>query len=284
MNIILIYNPRSGSALSQKALRDKCEQQGITIDAFIEMSDRLEKDLRPYLDKKCIIAAIGGDGTLSGVADLLVNTPTIFAPLPGGTLNHFTKDLGIAQDVDEALAGLAAGKVHAIDVGMINKKVFLNNSSIGLYPSSLQTREKIEERLGKWLAAIVGSMQALWRYRSYDVAVNDEHFKTPFIFVGNNDYHLGEPGKDGRKKLDKGILSVYAVTSASRWNLIKILAHALIGRLHTVDDIKTWKTTSLTIHTKRSEIKVSRDGELEYIRTPLKYQVAARKLNVIYSS
>jgi len=282
MNIVLIYNSQSGSALSQTNLRDKCKKQGITVDRFIEMGHDIDKDLRPYLDKKRVIAAIGGDGTLSGVANLLIDTPAIFAPLPGGTLNHFTKDLGIDQDIDKALAGLAAGKVHAIDVGIINKKAFLNNSSIGLYPSSLQTREKMEAKLGKWLAAIIGSAQALWRYRSYEVSVEGEQFKTPFIFVGNNDYHLGEPDKDGRREIDKGVLSVYAITSASRWKLIKILAHVLIGRLHSVDEIKSWKTTKVTIHAKRSEIKVSRDGELERMSTPLTYRINHRTLRVIY--
>ena len=283
MNLVLVHNPKSGSARSASELKDLFKNHGITIDLFIPMNDSFESNLKQHVKKGQIIAAIGGDGTLSAVANVLTGTDAIFAPLSGGTLNHFTKDLGVAQDLDEALKRLAKKKINKIDVASINGTVFINNSSIGLYPSSLNTRERFEDRLGKWPAAVVGSLRALWRYRTYTVSIEGKEFKTPFIFVGNNDYHLDQPDSGGRTRLDRGVLSVYAIKSASRFAVVKLLGHALIGQLNNASEIETWKTNGMTISSKKTQLRVSRDGELEKLETPLHYKIIAGKLRIIGS-
>lgn len=285
MKVVVIYNSKSGSALPLKELKALFRRAGITTEAFIDITKGLASLSRWRDQKDVVIAAVGGDGTLSSVAAKLVGTKTLFAPLPGGTLNHFTKDLGISQDLAEAVANLNHKTPRKIDVATVNDTVFLNNSSIGLYPSSLQTREELEKsKLAKWPAAIVAVLKALVRYRSLTVTIDDETFKTPFLFVGNNDYHLDDPAASGRNKLDQGLLSVYAIASASRWGLIKVLGRALVGKLDTADEMKIWKTSHLTIHAKKKSLRVSRDGELEKMSTPLEYTVVAGGLKVIGSS
>ncbi len=81
-----------------------------------------------------IVAAGGGDGTISAVAAALVGTDTALGVLPLGTLNHFAKDLGIPLKLEDAVRALLTGETIAVDVAEINGKVFLNNSSLGLYP------------------------------------------------------------------------------------------------------------------------------------------------------
>src|SRR6202043_1680424 len=94
-----------------------------------------------------IVVAAGGDGTVSGVAAGLVGTPATLGVLPVGTLNHFAKDLGIPLSLEKAVATIAAPRVGAIDVGRVNERVFLNNSSIGIYPNIIEAREELR-RLG----------------------------------------------------------------------------------------------------------------------------------------
>lgn len=285
MKTVVVYNSKSGSALPLKELEALFTQAAIETEAFIDITKGLASLSRWRDQKDITIAAVGGDGTLSSVAAELLDTTNLFAPLPGGTLNHFTKDLGVPQDLSEAIANLTRSTPRKIDVATVNGTVFLNNSSIGLYPSSLQTRQQLEKsRLSKWPAAIAASFKALFRYRSLTVTIQGETFKTPFLFIGNNDYHLDEPTGEGRDRLNEKILSVYAVASASRWGLVKILGRALVGKLETADEVKIWKTSHLTIHTKKKSLNVSRDGELEKTATPLEYEIIAGGLNVIGSS
>lgn len=285
MKVVVVYNPHSGSALPARELKRRFKHAGMHVEKLIDITKDFQQQLKPWqAQKKVVVAAIGGDGTLSSVAGVLAGSPAVFAPLPGGTLNHFTKDLGIPQDLDEALAGLAGAKIRKIDVASVNNRIFVNNSSIGLYPSTLSMRERLENgAASKWPAAVIATFKALVRYRTYTVTISGETFKTPFLFVGNNDYHLDDPVSGGRTRLDKGLLSVYTVASASRLSLLRILGMALIGQLNTSDEVKLWKTTELEIHTKKHSIKVACDGELETLTTPLRYVAKPQSLNTIGS-
>ena len=114
-----------------------------------------------------IVVAGGGDGTINAVASVLVGSGTPFGVLPLGTLNHFAKDMGIPLDLDAGGGQRrAAGCRKQVDVGEVNGRIFLNNSSLGLYPDIVRDREKQQRRLGrgKWLAALWATLGALRRY------------------------------------------------------------------------------------------------------------------------
>src|SRR5215210_8066918 len=136
------------------------------------------------------IVAGGGDGTINAVASQIVGTNRTLGVLPLGTLNHFAKDLGIPLDLEGATANLLEGHVEQVDVGEVNGRIFLNNSSLGLYPSIVRHREKQQERLGrgKWPAFIWATLTMLKRYPFLNVRLSTDKEellrRTPFIFVG----------------------------------------------------------------------------------------------------
>lgn len=282
MKVVIVYNPRSGQGYGRSTLRKTFAKHGIEIEAFIKIEDGYETKVKKHIKKGTVIAAIGGDGTLSSVAALLINTPATFAPLAGGTLNHFTKDLGVSQELDTAVENLKKAKARKIDVAKVNNTIFLNNSSIGLYPSSLRVREDLEkEKVAKWPAAILASIQAFVRYRTLTVTVEGETFQTPFLFVGNNDYHLTDPAAGGRTHLDSGKLSVYAIATGERWKLLRLFRHAITGDLRKNEELRIWHATTLTVKTKKSYVHISRDGELERTASPLQYEILAQSLQVL---
>ncbi len=283
MKIIVVHNAKSGSAVPLDQLRQMFERHDVTIERAIAISPSIKQDLEPYLDSDTYIAAVGGDGTVSAVAGIIQNTKATLIPLPGGTLNHFTKDLGINQDLETAIADIKDAKPKLIDIAEVNDLPFINNSSIGLYPSSLQTRKHIEDSFGKWPAAIISMVRAFVLYRTYEVTLDGTTFHTPFIFVGNNNYNLDKPGT-GRKQLDKGELSVYALHARSRWALVKVIVHARIKRLKEYEAFYLNTAESVTIVTHRDQLSVSHDGELSRLATPLKYKILKKKLRIIGSS
>ena len=77
------------------------------------------------------LVAGGGDGTVNLVASAVAGTAVPLGIIPLGTLNPFSKDLGIPANLDEAVAIVLAGEVRQVDVGEVNGHLFLNNSSIG---------------------------------------------------------------------------------------------------------------------------------------------------------
>ena len=80
------------------------------------------------------VVAGGGDGTISSVAAALIGKDKRLGILPFGTMNHFAKDLFIPLELEGAIGTIVAGHETKVDVGEVNGEIFINNSSLGLYP------------------------------------------------------------------------------------------------------------------------------------------------------
>jgi len=283
MNAVVIHNPKSGSAVPINDFVKRCKKHGIQVLKTIDVTGDLSEELQPYVtEPNIIVIGYGGDGTLNSVASSLRQTGAVFAPIPGGTLNHFTKDLGIPQNLDEALANLSTAKVRYVDIGLVNGHVFLNNSGIGLYPYTLKMREELERsNTHKWIAAIISTIKAFIRYKRMTVEVNNELVKTPFVFVGNNDYKIEQQLVGGRSKLNGNVLSSYAILSKNRLGLILLLLKHLTGMMRQPQDVRIWKMNRMTIRPKMHRIAVSLDGERVVLETPLSYSVSHNELRVL---
>ena len=154
-------------------------------------------------DRPPLIVVAGGDGTINSVASVLVGTPITLGVVPLGTFNHFAKDLRLALDLEGAVRTIAGGHVVRVDVGEVNDHIFLNNSSVGLYSSFVRLRKRQEKRLGrgKWHAMWWAMLTLLRRNPFLDVRLRvgevERHRRTPFVFVGNNEYQMEgfDPGQ-----------------------------------------------------------------------------------------
>lgn len=281
MKVTLVYNSASGRSRPLSELRKLFAAYDIAVSRAVPVKKGFEAQLRTPIKNSEYIAVIGGDGTISTVAGLIAGTSATLIPLPGGTLNHFTKDLNIDQNLETAIKNIKTAKPRHIDIASVNGLFFINNSSIGMYPASLHARKRLEDTLGKWPAALIGSLRALMRYRTYDITINGERLNTPFVFVGNNDYKIDTFGPAGRDILTEGILSVYILNSKTRWGLVKVFAHALTGKLNILSDFIAFKTTSFTLTSRHTRLSVSHDGEVSHLTTPLTYKIEKGQLKIL---
>ena len=234
-----------------------------------------------------IVVAAGGDGTVSAVASKLASTGAALGVLPMGTLNHFAKDLGIPLELDAAIATIAQGRVMAVDIGEVNGHLFINNSSIGLYPDIVRDREQQRRRLGrgKWAALVAASLHALRRYPvlSLRIELGKEVLerRSAFVFVGNNEYTMEGFEIGERASVSTGTLSLYVTQRMGRFGLVRLAFRALFGRLQQARDFDSVTARALTVHTRRPTMRVATDGEVRRMDTPLNYRIRAGALKVI---
>ncbi|MBH1984944.1 MAG: sphingosine kinase [Burkholderiales bacterium] len=234
-----------------------------------------------------IVVAGGGDGTINAVASVVVGSGTPFGVLPLGTLNHFAKDLNIPLDLDAAIANVARGVRQQVDVGEVNGRIFLNNSSLGLYPDIVRDREKQQRRLGrgKWLAFSWALVAALRRYPFLSVQLKLKDAvharRTPFVFIGNNEYLMEGLNIGERERLNGGQLSLYVAQRPGRLGLLKLALHALVGKLSQAKDFDMLMANDLEIATKHRRLRVATDGEVTIMNTPLRYRIRPAALDVI---
>jgi YegS/Rv2252/BmrU family lipid kinase len=236
-----------------------------------------------------IIVAGGGDGTISAVASEIIGTKKTLGVLPLGTLNHFSKDLNIPQNLAEAVRVIAENHTQEIDAGSVNEYIFINNSSIGLYPSIVRERER-GQSLGKskWSAAFWATLKIFKRspFLKVKIKIEGEEIlrKTPFIFVGNNEYEMDFFNIGTRAKLDDGKLSVYFLHRPGRFGLLRLAFRTIFGRLKQMKDFEAINTEEVTIETRKKNLLVAFDGEVQVLQTPLCYKIQPKALRVIVPS
>lgn len=233
-----------------------------------------------------LVVAGGGDGTLSAVAAALVDTDTALGVLPMGTLNHFAKDLGIPLKLEDAVQTLFTGKIVRVDVGDVNGRIFLNNSSIGFYPRIVQARER-EQRRGrsKWVAFAQAAATVVRKSRTLHVELDEVHsqsrsYDTPFVFIGNNRYKVTGLEIGTRANLDGGKLWVCAAPDASRLALFALAVQALLGLVRDAD-LAAFETGQIAVNVRRDHVRVATDGEVNLMRTPLSYRSRPGALSVV---
>ena len=235
------------------------------------------------------VVAAGGDGTLSAVASALVGSKHALGILPLGTLNHFAKDLKIPLELEAAVANLFTGRLARIDVGEVNGRIFLNNSSLGLYPAIVREREARQRHgAGKWIAFALAVATISWRYAPLHVWLQvdsrpESGAPTPFIFIGNNPYEIEGAHMGGRSRLDGGRLWICRVPHAGLWTLLRLAVKALFGRVPHggFDAVEGQKCE---VRAKRRHLRVSADGEVMRLETPLHYRIRPGALGVIVPS
>jgi YegS/Rv2252/BmrU family lipid kinase len=233
-----------------------------------------------------VIVAAGGDGTINAVATLVAGSKSALGVLPMGTLNHFARDAGIPLEMEAAVAAIVANHRVRVDVGAVNGRVFLNNSSIGLYPTMVTRREnRRRQGDGKWTALFWASLTVLRKHAMLDLTLDVDgevqQRRTPLVFVGNNEYVIEGTEVGTRMGLRDGQLSIYITRRHGRRGLIALGLRSLVGSLREALDLEAYLARRVTIASRRSYLSVATDGEVTVMATPLEYENRPGALEVV---
>jgi len=288
--ITVLLNPRSGT-------QDDAVVQRVT-DAF-RCAGAANPDIRiiegplvctaaseALAHGSTVLVAGGGDGTVSSVASAIVGSDAALGILPLGTLNHFAKDVGVPLDLDDAIRAIAGGRTLRVDVGEVNGRPFINNASVGMYASLIAERQAMQ-RLGrrKWLAHALAVARVWRRYHRLHVLLRadgrERAVPTPFVFVGNNEYQLSGLELGGRKKLDDGRLHVCMAPGMPRRRVARMIVVAIFADICRLESFESFTGSEVTLDAGTGRLRVSLDGEVITLDSPLEFRIRPRALRVI---
>jgi len=103
----------------------------------------------------------------------------------------------------------------------------------------------------------------------------------PFVFVGNNRYEMSLFSLGRRTSLQGGELSIYLTQDAGRMGLVRLFFRALVGRLEQDRDFHSFALPEVEIRTRRRSLRVSLDGEVVPMASPIRYIIRPRALRVL---
>jgi diacylglycerol kinase family enzyme len=233
------------------------------------------------------VVAAGGDGTVSGVAEAVVGSGAWLGILPQGTFNFFARGLDIPQEIDAAIAVLAAGYTRSLQLGEVNGRIFLNNCSLGLYPSILQEREDVYRRWGRSrIAAYWSVLVALTAFRrpmrlSLTLDGQHEHLRTPLVFIANSAYQLEQYKLDGAQAVRAGHFALFAVPCKTRRELVEAALRLAQGAARRNEEFLLRTAQEIRIDTGRRRALVARDGEKLEMEMPLVIHHRTEPLRII---
>jgi diacylglycerol kinase family enzyme len=288
--VTLVVNPSSGSGSRQTETRHAAAHMpDVVIREVNSCWDAGALARQAVSDGARVLAACGGDGTVSAVAATAVEHDLPLIVVPCGTRNHFAKDCGIdVEDPVRQLAAIGGGHEIRVDVGTINGRVFLDNVSVGFYAAMVRDPEYRKRRIrvaARYVrrALLPGGRRAVLRTPIPSRIVAPEQLLT--VLVSNNAYLPGVAGSALRPRLDEGTLWIYllGLPGAGRpftQRLLRGTGRLVGGRAM----VAAWPSAHQVITSDSSSIPAGIDGEPAELDTPLEFAVRPGALRLLRPS
>lgn len=292
--LLVVLNPRSGRGGAGRGdpeaqVAQACEAAGLDVEIARTSRGRKPEDVaREGVERgfRRIVAA-GGDGTICGVASVVVGTDRTLGVLPMGTFNYFARSLGVPQDLAGAVEVLRSGAPRPVSIASINGRAFLNNASIGAYAAILETREDVYRRWGRSrVAAYWSVVKTLATLRApLDLTIEagggTVRRRTPMAFAVANAYQLDQMALPGRECIEAGELVLFVAPDSGRWGLMRHAAALALGLARPERDYELICGATIRITPRRPNRLVARDGERARLRGPFELSVAPGALSVL---
>ncbi|CAN5192474.1 hypothetical protein BH24ACT1_BH24ACT1_03700 [soil metagenome] len=256
----MVVNPGAGSRVGGGPLQRLADALPEARLVELDEGDDLIEALGQAASEGRILGVVGGDGSINAAAGIAHTEGMPLFAVPGGTLNHFARDVGL-DSVDDAVAALVAGEVIAVDLAEIDGQPFLNTASFGAYVELVDARERLERHLGKWLAMILALVQVLRRSRPTEVEIDGRTRKLWMIFVGNCTYHPHGFAPSWRTRLDDGRLDVRLVDASMPGARVRLIGAVLTGRLGRCRMYEESQVSELRVRRLDGDRRLARDGE-----------------------
>lgn len=181
------------------------------------------------------------------------------AVVPGGTLNHLARDIGVSS-LEDVARGVEEGCTVDMDVAEIDGRPFLNTASFGSYAELVDARERLEDRIGKWPALVAALTTVLRGREPFEVEIDGHRQRIWAIFVGNCRYEPAGFAPAYRPEVADGLLDVRVVHGGHPFARTRLLLAVLTGTLARSRVYEQRFASEITVRSEES-LRLARDGE-----------------------
>ncbi|MDO4224927.1 MAG: diacylglycerol kinase family protein [Bergeyella zoohelcum] len=261
-----------------ESLKKKVENPLYYISESIKGTDEFIEKNR---DKVEVFVAVGGDGTISTIAQNLIHTDKILAIFPAGSGNGFANENDFSKNIDDLLAKIQRRDSHWIDTFTINDRFSINVSGVGFDGEVVKDFEKTSRGFANYIKVCI---KTFFRYKSISISFKDEQYQKhsgKYMMLdiantrqfGNNAYIAPKASKTD------GLVDVVLVRKFPLW-YAPLFAFRMFS--------KRLKTDAFVTYIRASEIEFSADtsnwhidGEYAEIQSPISVKVLPKSLRIL---
>ena len=155
LKLLFVINPVSGGKEKhdwEKSIRAFFKEKPHHPEFYLLTGQNDKRSVQHYLEmiQPDRVVAVGGDGTVKLLTELLKETDTPLGIIPAGSANGMARELDIPIEVEQALEVVLSGEKKKIDLIKINEEeICIHLSDIGLNAMLVKYFEQSNKR-GMW--------------------------------------------------------------------------------------------------------------------------------------
>lgn len=245
-----------GGGLSE--LRDLLRAEGIPDPVWFEIA---KGGQAPACARKAaaqgvdLLVVWGGDGTVQRCINEIAGTATAIAIIPAGTANLLARNLGIPQDIGQAVQVAIHGDRQRIDTGTVNGEHFAVMAGAGLDALMIEDADAgLKDRFGRAAYLWTGARNLDASPVRAKVKVEGRPFFKGVItclLVGNlSKIGAGVELFDG-SRADDGLLEFGVVSAKTRKQWVRTMGRVVLGRAENSPFVTTGRGKSITVRFDR---------------------------------
>ena len=260
----LIFNPVSGQGNAQQELKLIKELLKPHFQVNVHLTtpeiDAVELTTQALEANPDVIIASGGDGTVSVVANQLMNQDTPLGIIPRGTANAFSVALGIPTNIRGACDTIITGITRRVDAARCNGLPMILLTGIGFEAATVEKADR--EAKNRWgvLAYLMAGWQQLDEQEPFEAELEIEgvvqKFQAGAITVANAAPPTSVLAQGGGKVIfDDGLLDITIGVTGSETT--KLEAIAAMANLFSSALLKTTSERKDIVHLRAKQVKIT---------------------------
>jgi len=287
---VLIYNPTAGQRNRRRrmsALVGEMKERGVELVHAPTEGPRHATEIARTFARRGVdlVAACGGDGTISEAAWGLTGTEIPLAVLPGGTSNVLARELSIPLDIDRAKELLVSGVPRPVRMLTANDRPFLLWAGAGL---DARIMGKMNLFLKRWLGRTgifftVAPEFFRYEFPKLEVTIDGKAHGATFAVVCHARHYAGDWVIAPDASLESDEMDVLLFSGASRWRFFELFRRIQVGKSGHLEGgfAKIVRGKNVEIRSLESyPVEVQVDGDC-VLETPLVCRTASSDVRIL---
>jgi YegS/Rv2252/BmrU family lipid kinase len=290
--VFIVLNPMAGSCTADD-VRQVLDHHFETPDAYeiYETTGSDDEDIvalvRAAIGRGSrIVVAAGGDGTVSEVAEGLIESDVPMALIPVGTANVFARELALPLDLEGACALLAGPhETTHVDAMKVGDKFYVLQIGIGIDSLMIRDTDRASKRRFGRAAYLWTAFTRLAGFQPlrFTIVADGKRSRPRAlqVLIANGGVLGVAPFRWGPHiRPDDGRIDICIVSARTALDYLGLIWHTLLGQQRRDRNVRYVGARQSIVISADQPLPVQADGEI-IGETPVQIQVIAKAVHVI---